>query len=81
VARRRLIGARCLPRSLTLWFLLRRRGVDAQLVVGAAPELDRRAPGHAWVEVDGVALSEAPDVRERYGSFGLTLPGLDGSVM
>src|SRR5689334_1693619 len=29
------VGAACLGRSLGLWFLLRRRGIDAELVLGA----------------------------------------------
>lgn len=76
VAGQSLIGARCLARSLVLWFLLRRRGIDADLVIGAAPPAGGPLAAHAWVEVDGVPVNDLPDVRARYGSFGLRLPRL-----
>jgi hypothetical protein len=45
----------CLHRSLALWWLLRRRGLDSHLRFGA-----RRQPGgfeaHAWVEHNGVVV-------------------------
>jgi hypothetical protein len=76
VAGRRLVGARCLGRSLVLWFLLRRRGVDARVVVGAQAVDAGTLPAHAWVEVDGVPVNDATDVGERFGSFGVSLPRL-----
>jgi hypothetical protein len=76
VAGRSIVGARCLGRSLVLWFLLRRRGIDAELVIGAEAPRDRELPAHAWVEVAGEPVNDAPDVRERFGSFGLQLPHL-----
>jgi hypothetical protein len=76
VAGRRFVGARCLGRSLTTWYLLRRRGMDATVVIGAdTPDL-RTMPAHAWVELEGEVVGDDPDVRERLGSFGLRLPGL-----
>jgi len=77
VAGRSVVGARCLGRSLVLWFLLRRRGVDAELVIGAEAPRDGELPGHAWVEVAGEPVNDALDVRERFGSFGLQLPRLN----
>jgi hypothetical protein len=76
VAGRSLVGARCLGRSLVLWFLLRRRGVDAELVIGTEAPRDGELPAHAWVEVAGEPVNDALDVRERFGSFGLQLPRL-----
>jgi hypothetical protein len=76
VAGRSFVGARCLGRSLALWFLLRRLGVDAELVIGAEAPRGRELPAHAWVEVDGEPVNDTPDVRERFGSFGLRLPRL-----
>ncbi len=61
---------------MVLWFLLRRRGVDAELVVGTLAPTDDDLPAHAWVEVDGVPVNDDSDVRDRYGSFGLRLPRL-----
>jgi hypothetical protein len=79
VAGRSVIGARCLGRSLVLWFLLRRRGIDAELVIGAAMPRGGELPAHAWVEVAGEPVNDADDVRERFGSFELQLPRLAGA--
>lgn len=76
VAGRSVVGAPCLGRSLVLWFLLRRRGVDAELVIGAEAPRGGELPAHAWVEVAGEPVNDALDVRDRFGSFGLQLPRL-----
>lgn len=64
VAGRRGVGAKCLGRSLVLWFLLRRRGIDAELVIGAAASVDGVLPAHAWVEVQGEPVNDRTDVRD-----------------
>jgi hypothetical protein len=76
VAGRKMVGALCLGRSLLLWFLLRRRGMDAQLVVGSKHQVDEMWEAHAWVELESEPVNDTADVRERYGSFGLDLPRL-----
>jgi len=52
---------RCLQRSAATADLLRRRGWDAEMVVGA-----QLLPfqSHAWVEVDGVVVNDKPYMRE-----------------
>jgi hypothetical protein len=60
---------------VTLWFLLRRKGIDADLVIGAASSEGSLA-AHAWVEVDGVPVNDSPDVSDRFGSFGIGFPRL-----
>jgi hypothetical protein len=58
-ARRGVAPARCLSQALLLRALLRRRGLDAVLQVGVrkdAGEFD----AHAWVELDGHSLAQAP---------------------
>lgn len=60
--------ATCLPQSLTLWWLLRRRGVQSQLRLGVRKE-GEGLKAHAWVEVGGVALNDRDDVRHRYAAF------------
>ena len=76
VAGQSLVGARCLGRSLATWFLLRRRGVDAELVIGVQAPKDGELPAHAWVEVVGQPLNDEADVRTRFGGFELPLPRL-----
>ena len=59
----------CLTRSLTLWWLLRRRGIPVQLCIGV-----RKPAGgveaHAWVEHGDDVLNDDAQVRARYAAFG-----------
>jgi hypothetical protein len=57
-ARNVFFGTNCLEQSLVLCWLLRRRGISAQLRIGARKEFDR-FEAHAWVEVDSAALDNA----------------------
>lgn len=61
--------ALCLEQSLTLFFLLRRRGVPAELRMGVQP---RPFLAHAWVEVGGRPLNEREDLPLTLAPF----PGL-----
>jgi hypothetical protein len=67
-ARRGPYRASCLPRSLTLWWLLRRRGIDSELRIGVRKETGR-LDAHAWVELRGEVLNDGADVRERFAAF------------
>jgi len=55
--------ALCLQRSFVTTYLLRKRGVPAQMVLGA-----RQVPfkAHAWTEVEGHAINERTDVQSIY---------------
>lgn len=66
-ARRPVVGVVCLPESLTLLTLLRRRGVAADLRIGVATAGGFSA--HAWVEVDGQPVNDTADVAERFVPF------------
>jgi len=60
--------ANCLTRSLYLWWLLRRRGIDSQLRIGVRLNggvLD----GHAWVEYAGVPVNDRADVSADFAPF------------
>ena len=58
----------CLERSLVLWWLLGRLGIESDLRIGVQRDGDRLA-AHAWVESGGLVLHEADDVRERFATF------------
>lgn len=58
--------ALCLEQSLTLFVLLRRRGIRAELRLGVQP---RPFYAHAWVEVGGRAISEAEDLPLTLATF------------
>jgi hypothetical protein len=53
----------CLQRSAATTLLLRRRGLPAEMVIGA-----QMLPfqSHAWVEVEGTVVNDKPYMREIY---------------
>ncbi len=59
------LGAGCLARSFTLWALLRRRGIEAELRVGYRKR-DGTIEGHAWLEYEGAPINETAGVVETY---------------
>lgn len=59
-ARHLFFKPNCLEQSLVLWWLLRARGLSAELRMGARKEAGR-FEAHAWVEFAGTALSGAND--------------------
>jgi hypothetical protein len=70
--------ASCLPRSLTLWWLLRRRGINADLRIGVRKEAGR-FEAHAWVTLGGLVLNDNSDVGERFAAFDRAIRPLEGS--
>lgn len=67
-ARHGRIRAKCLERSLLLWWLLRRRGAPAALHIGVRKDGDA-LQAHAWIELDGEVLADSVDVRARFAPF------------
>ena len=67
-ARHGIYRANCLERSLVLWWLLARQGIESEIRFGARKE-DSELAAHAWVECSGVALNEAPNVHEQFCPF------------
>ena len=59
VTRRLPVRSKCLPRSLALWTMLQRAGIDATLRIGM--RTDGSAEAHAWVEHDGGPVGEQVD--------------------
>lgn len=50
--------ARCLEQSLLLYYLLRRRGIDAHFRLGVQPH---PFGAHAWVECGGMPINDVPE--------------------
>jgi hypothetical protein len=68
-AAQRVLGRdNCLPRSLYLWWLLRRRDVHCQLRIGVRMA-DGKLEAHAWVEHTGVPVNDRPDVGAGFAAF------------
>ena len=60
--------ATCLPSSLTLWWVLRRQGVESELRIGVYKS-EKGIAAHAWVEQSGTAINDAADVSQRFSPF------------
>lgn len=58
----------CLERSMVLWILLRRAGIEGELHVGARKN-GSRLEAHAWVELRGKVLNDSTDVHKHYTRF------------
>src|SRR5713101_8329822 len=63
-----LVHPSCLAKSLTLWWLLERQGIAADLRIGIRKENEKMA-AHAWVERNGTALNEPEDHHRHYAAF------------
>lgn len=63
-----LFSISCLPRSLTLWWILRQRGMDSEIRIGVRCQ-GELLEAHAWVEYQKVPLNDTPDVHRRYAAF------------
>jgi len=63
----------CLEESLTLWYLLRKQGIDACLRIGVRTE-NGRFEAHAWVEHGGEALNQDEAMHRHYAAFERDFP-------
>jgi hypothetical protein len=66
--RLRLDRRGCVARATFLWWVLQRRGVAAEVVIGSR-RVEGEFEAHAWVEVGGEPVDDAADVRERFAAF------------
>ena len=58
----------CLSRSTSVWWLLRRRGVPAELRIGVR-KYHRELKAHAWVECQGLAVNDSARRVQAYAAF------------
>jgi hypothetical protein len=65
---RGLSGGTCLSRSLVLWWLLRRKGIETDLRIGAR-SLNGAVDAHAWLEHEGRPINDTEGVAQRYSAF------------
>lgn len=63
------VRATCLRRSLLLWWLLRRDGIETVVKVGVHRGGDGALDAHAWVEYLGLPLNDTDDVADRFIPF------------
>jgi hypothetical protein len=67
-ARNLFFGTNCLEQSLVLWWLLRIRGITAELCIGARKDVNR-FEAHAWVEFRGVILNGLGEEHLHFAPF------------
>jgi hypothetical protein len=60
--------ANCLRQALVAWWLLGRRGVDTNLVIGVRKD-EQGFAAHAWVELDGDVIIGGADSPGRFQSM------------
>ena len=65
----------CLDESMTLWWLLERQGIGAELKVGVRKD-GEKFEAHAWVERDGLALNEPESKHKHFAAFDAALASL-----
>jgi hypothetical protein len=69
VSRNLFFRPTCLEGSLAFWWMLRRRGNDAKVHIGGRKE-GAKFEAHAWVECDGIELSDMGAVEfSRFAGF------------
>lgn len=62
---RRVPGARCLARSMVLWWWMRADGFNPRLCMGVRPGIES-IEGHAWIECDGHTIDETTESAATY---------------
>ncbi len=67
--RRHPVRSSCLPRTIVLWGLLRRRGIGGDLRIGVRYDTQGQFEAHAWLEWNGEVLNDAADVARQYLPF------------
>lgn len=68
IAAAQMFRAVCLPRSMTLWWMLGRRGIASELRIGVRKEADTFT-AHAWLECQGIILNDSAEVRTDFTPF------------
>ena len=72
-ARYGLFRATCLRRSLLIWWFLRGQGIRSTICFGVRTT-DRQLEAHAWVEINGLVISEWDGSYKGYQALGAELP-------
>ena len=74
-----ILPTNCLEQSMTLLWMLRRRGMPAELRFGARKE-EGKFEAHAWVELGGVVLNEVPEQHLHFTAFNRAIAPLERQI-
>jgi Transglutaminase-like superfamily len=75
-ARHLPFSTNCLEQSLALWWLLKRRGIPADLRIGVRKNAGS-FEAHAWVEANGTVLNEPGDQHTHFVPLESAIPSLE----
>ena len=64
-----LVQGNCLAQSLTIWWLLRRQRIPAELRIGVRKQRGR-LKAHAWMEYQSRVLNDDAGIGRRFSPFG-----------
>ncbi|GMQ90428.1 MAG: hypothetical protein BMS9Abin10_0805 [Gammaproteobacteria bacterium] len=64
-----LVQGNCLAQSLTIWWLLRRQRIPAELRIGVRKR-QGRLEAHAWMEHNSRVLNDDVEIGRRFAAFG-----------
>ena len=78
-ARNLFFRSNCLERSLVLWWLLRRCGINAALRIGARKDSER-FEAHAWVELGSQVLNDASAEHRHFVPFEKPILSLEARI-
>jgi hypothetical protein len=78
-ARNLFFRSNCLEQSLVLWWLLRRRGLNAALRIGARKDSER-FEAHAWVELGSQVLNDASAEHRHFVPFEKPILSLEARI-
>lgn len=66
---RPLVRPGCMTRGVTLFWFLRRAGLDVELRFGVDPSGEASTDGHCWLSLDGEPFLEKQDPRGRFAEL------------
>jgi hypothetical protein len=64
-----MVKAGCLTRGVTLFWFVRRAGLDVELHFGLDPSGQDQTDGHCWLTLDGEPFLEKQDPRPRFADL------------
>ena len=62
----------CLQKSFSLWMMLRKVGIDSDLMIGIN-NITKDFSAHAWVELEGNVLNDKPDISNDFTVINLSV--------
>lgn len=69
VSQKKWVVGLCLSKSLALYILLLRKNIKPSICFGQKKNAQGGLEAHAWLELDGAVINDAPDIGLEYMKF------------